>query len=163
MRIEEQCFIVYDNETGELVRWGTAFGNDALYAADLRTETAVVVPRETQIVTQVRDDAFRAVLEAQIDSQATALTMPGRKPAHARKLAEAKAGGGPMLQAEADATGMEIADLCALVIERAAAQEALEVRIEAARRATKAAVRAAPNIGKAHQASQIDWQAIAQG
>lgn len=155
-------FIVYDDETGEPVGWGRCDERDViLQAPPFSGRTPISVPVDTVVITDVEMAGVRATLEAQLDATAAAILAPGRNPIYARKLAEAQAGHGPMIEAEAVALNISIADLADTIIEKAAQFSALEVRVETARRLAKEAMRAAPNIGKAHQAvASVDWETI---
>jgi len=154
-------FIVYDDRSGKPLRDGRCAERDLiLQAPPLSGETVVAVPPAAIVIRSVQLDPVKAMLIEQLDAAAMAIIVPGQKPIHARKLAEAQAGAGPLIEAEAEAMGVPVADVAAQIIAKAAEQDALEVRVEVARRQAKAAIQAAKNVGKAHQASQVDWDAV---
>lgn len=158
-------FITYDETTGEPVGWGRCEEYDVVLQGDREAgRAAVAIPADTVIITDVEMASVRSAFEALLDQRAAAILAPGMNPIYPRKLAEARAGRGAMIEAEARALGIPVAELAKTIIARAAQQDALEVRVETARRAAKKALRDAPNIGRAHQALiSVDWDAIIKG
>lgn len=154
-------YIVYDKESGEPLKSGScSFRDVVVQVSHDGSEEVIPVPRKLLIITSVDMPPVIAMLEAQVDEAANTLIAPGMKPIYARKIAEARAGRGAVIEAEAAALGLNVADLAATILARAEEQSLLEVRVETARRLAKAAIRAAPNVGKAHQASQVDWDEV---
>lgn len=153
-------FVTY-GEDGNPIRKGRCNRGD-LPRQLLDGEAGLIeIPDGVEIVTEYDMGRMRQALVDRVDDAAASLIAPGRKPLHARKLAEARAGKGPLIAAEAKAAGMTIKQLAARIIEKAAEQDELEVRVELARRKAKMAIRAAGKIGEAHRASQVDWEAVA--
>lgn len=120
-----------------------------------------------QIVLDVA--AIDAALHARIDTEAGAFRcqfitdVPGQQSAYDRKEAEARdmlAGGGgpwPMIEAEAEATGLAPAMLAAAIIEKADGWAEIEPIVEATRVGAKKAVTAAEGAEAKRAAAAVDW------
>lgn len=114
---------------------------------------------------------FHALIDAAAEATRARFITPGagqamtylRKEAEAAAYLSDAAAPVPFLTAEADATGVAVADLAATVAARAAAWAAIGPRIEAARLAAKQAVSAAANAQAMQQATMVDWVAVVEG
>ncbi|HEV7658842.1 MAG TPA: hypothetical protein VGO55_03250 [Allosphingosinicella sp.] len=117
--------------------------------------------------------AIDAELLASIDAAAGAFrgrfltTIIGQQSAYRRKETEARAlvaggaGPWPMIEAEAAATGVEAAELAAVIIAGADTWADLEPKIEAARLGAKKAVTAATTEAEKRAEAAIQWDALA--
>ncbi|RVT93684.1 hypothetical protein [Sphingomonas crocodyli] len=116
-------------------------------------------------------DPVRAFLSARVDEEAEAERMrfitPGAGMAmtYLRKEQEARAylaDGelGPMLEAEAAATGQSVADLAAAVVAAADLWAVVGAAIEGARMAAKRTIANTDNLKIMDEAAAIDWSAV---
>lgn len=131
---------------------------------EVNEETGEIVLRDA--------DAANAFFEYLVDAGAGAFRtlfitdVPGQEMTYVRKEKEGRdfiangAGPWPMLEAEAAATGEEIAALAATVVAQADQVIGLGALIEGARMGAKKAVRAAPTEEGKRAAAAVDWMAL---
>jgi len=167
-------FVVYDAETGRVLRSGTCQDDDlAMQANSVAGEAVMEITAECIRVAEVDLDAVRTALYARIDSAAedvrarfvTAGSAQAmiylKKEDEARAVVWGQNKPTPFLDAEAAATGVTVAALAALVVAKADAWAAKAAQIEALRLGAKRAVAQAENIAAMQAAAQVDWAEIA--
>lgn len=164
-------FIVYDPETGEVLRAGEA--PDHMVAQQAGAGEAVVaVPPGVIGWPDIDLGPLRRLLKSQVDDQAEAFRLrfitggAGQAATYMRKEAEARAwlvdvgAATPMLAAEAAAIGVTVAELAAEVVVNADQWVAIGAAVEARRRGAKMALDAAAHIAALVAAGTVDWEGL---
>ena len=164
-----EYFVVYSTETGTDLWRGSVPEGHAAKQSLPEGAALLRVPMEAIAGPQVDLSVVRSAMQAAIDAQAEAiratLMTPGAgqamvysvKVAEAQAVSAASGTATPILDTEAAALGVPVAELACQVIAAHAQWLAINARIEASRPATKTAIAAAETIGAIAAASAVDW------
>lgn len=167
-----EYWIIYDLETGEELYAGSGSIGTGAFQKVPDGAGILIVPQAV-VAQRPRDlEALRTALVIGVDNQAEqararfVTALPAQVGTYLLKEAAARAwladGAAPtvMLQPEATARGMTIAQLAAEVIANAEAWATLAGSIEGLRFAAKERIAAASTIGAIASAAVIDWESL---
>lgn len=164
-------FVVYNLATGSVLRAGTCLDQDFDGQAQagegvIEASASAIIVAEVNLQ-PVKDSAAAAVdLQAEEVRSRFLAIGSGQAMTYLAKQAEAVAVLAnpsvptPFLTAEADATGVTVAALAAVVQANAVAWQTIGAAIEAARRKARVEIEAATNVAEIHTAATINWQAV---
>lgn len=170
-----EYFVIYDVETGAVRLRG--MGPVGIASQQLLAEGCGVLIVDAAALldgNEIDLDLIRDNLVAVVNTNAGAFRLrfitdvPGQQASYLTKEEEAKAWTAgadmvdfPFLAAEAEYTGMPVADIAALVLATASAWRNLAAKIEGRRRGAMVELAAATNIAQLVRAASIDWAALA--
>jgi len=168
-----EYWVVYDQTTGD-VRFRGAGGPGSSALQETSDGLAVLqVPYEAVAGSELNLEPIREGLIGLVNHNCGQFRtqfitdVPGQQASYLTKETEAKAWTPdadlvdfPFLAAEAEYTGMTVADIAALVLATAAAWRGLAAKIEGRRRGAMIELAAATDIAALVRGSTVDWPAL---
>lgn len=167
-------FIVYDKDTGTVLRSGVCADADFELQVQNPNEGVIEATADAVVVAEVNLEPVRESAYNRIDAEAEKYSLnfitPGASQAmrYMEKRTEAASwvpgvsdeNDFPFLSAEAIATGVTVDEIATAVNANANQWRVIGSRIEAARLKAKKQVREATNIAEIHASAQIDWPTV---
>ncbi|WP_242183066.1 hypothetical protein [Sphingomonas sp. CARO-RG-8B-R24-01] len=168
-----EYYVVYDTTTGEVRLRGSGSTGAAANQAVPSGAAVLQVPFEALSGADLNLEPIREGLIGMVNNDAGQFRLrfitdvAGQQATYLSKEEEAKAwtpqanlSDFPFLAAEAEYTGMAIADIVTLVLATAAAWRGLAAKIEGRRRGAMVELAAAANVAALVRAATVDWASL---